>query len=69
MCFVAAIDVWLEYLQFSMGFMSTDPINAKTNIRNLFERALTEVGLHVSRGAIIWEAFREFEAVLCNMVI
>lgn len=64
---VSAVDIWLEYLQFSIGSMGLES-NAMKNIRQLFERALTAVGLHVTKGAIIWEAYREFETVLLSMV-
>lgn len=40
----------------------------KSTIRQIFERALTAGGLHVTKGAIIWEAYREFENVLVSMV-
>lgn len=42
--------------------------DAAENVRELFERALTAVGLHTIKGAIIWEAFREFETVLLTLV-
>lgn len=61
------MEVWLEYLQFSIGNMGNEKDAAK-NVRQLFERALTDVGLHTIKGAIIWEAFREFEAVLYALV-
>lgn len=66
-CILSAVEVWLEYLQFSIGNMGIEKDSA-TKIRNLFERALTAAGLHVIKGAIIWEAFREFENVLVSMV-
>lgn len=47
--------------------MGTEKDAAK-QVRQLFERALTDVGLHTIKGAIIWEAFREFEAVLYALV-
>ncbi|KZC14699.1 PREDICTED: squamous cell carcinoma antigen recognized by T-cells 3-like [Dufourea novaeangliae] len=62
-----SVEVWLEYLQFSIGNMGTDKGAAK-DVRQLFERALTAVGLHTIKGAIIWEAFREFEAVLYALI-
>jgi hypothetical protein len=37
-------------------------------VRNTFERALTAVGLHVAKGAILWEAYREFENVMLAML-
>ncbi|KAG7200446.1 hypothetical protein KM043_016049 [Ampulex compressa] len=62
-----SVEVWLEYLQFSIGNMGNEKDAAK-NIRQLFERALTAVGLHTIKGAIIWEAFREFETVLYALI-
>ena len=62
-----SVEVWLEYLQFSIGNMGIEKDAAK-NVRQLFERALTDVGLHTIKGAIIWEAFREFEAVLYALI-
>ncbi|XP_046418418.1 squamous cell carcinoma antigen recognized by T-cells 3-like [Neodiprion fabricii] len=62
-----SVEVWLEYLQFAIGSLGT-ATDAATDVRNLFERGLTCVGLHVTKGAIIWEAFREFENVLVLMI-
>lgn len=30
-------------------------------MRSVFERALSSVGLHVTKGLAVWEAYREFE--------
>lgn len=38
-----------------MGFRTTD------QVRELAERAIHKVGLHVSQGSLIWDAYREFE--------
>ncbi|XP_047369403.1 squamous cell carcinoma antigen recognized by T-cells 3-like [Vespa velutina] len=62
-----SVDIWLEYLQFSIGNMDNEK-NGTKNVRQLFEIALTSVGLHTIKGAIIWEAFREFEAVLFALI-
>lgn len=62
-----SVEVWLEYLQFSIGNMGNEKDAAK-NVRQLFERALTAIGLHIIKGAIIWEAFREFEVVLYALI-
>lgn len=61
-----AVEIWLEYAQFSIGRMeASDGIG---RVRCLFERALSAVGLHVAKGGLIWDAFREFEnAVLCTL--
>ncbi|XP_063980205.1 squamous cell carcinoma antigen recognized by T-cells 3-like [Diachasmimorpha longicaudata] len=61
-----SIEIWLEYLQFSIGSMGSDKATTD-KVRQLFERALTAAGLHVTKGAIIWEAFREFEMVLVSL--
>ncbi|KAK2180910.1 hypothetical protein NP493_420g02015 [Ridgeia piscesae] len=61
-----SVRIWLEYVQYSIGGMAeTDGIQ---NIRAVFERAITAVGLHPSKGAQIWEAYHEFEtAVLAGL--
>jgi len=64
---LSAVEVWLEYLQFNIGSMGSEE-DASKCVRRLFERALTVVGLHITKGAIIWEAFREFEIVLFALV-
>ncbi|EGI60759.1 PREDICTED: squamous cell carcinoma antigen recognized by T-cells 3-like [Acromyrmex echinatior] len=55
-----SVEVWLEYLQFSIGYIGKD----EEKVRQLFERALAVVGMHVTKGAIIWEAYREYENIL-----
>lgn len=55
------MEVWLEYLQFNIGYMGKN----EEKVRQLFERALATVGMHVMKGAIIWEAYREYE----NMIL
>ncbi|PSN43747.1 hypothetical protein C0J52_06406 [Blattella germanica] len=57
-----SVDLWLEYAQFSIGNMGLQ--DGMKSVRDTFERALTAVGLHVARGAILWEAYREFENVM-----
>jgi hypothetical protein len=42
--------------------------NGIQTVRNTFERALTAVGLHAAKGAILWEAYREFENVMLGML-
>lgn len=39
-------------------------------MRSIFERAVTAVGLHMTKGQIVWEAFREFEnAILSTLQV
>lgn len=56
------IDLWLEFVQFSIGCMSDD---AGTDaVRELMERALAAGGLHVTQGSFLWEVYREFEKLI-----
>ncbi|CAI9716579.1 squamous cell carcinoma antigen recognized by T-cells 3-like isoform X1 [Octopus vulgaris] len=61
-----AVDVWLEYVQYAIGGMGSP--NGISHVRAIFDRAVTEVGLHVVKGANIWDAYREFEnAILAGL--
>uniref|UniRef100_A0A671N6G1 Squamous cell carcinoma antigen recognized by T-cells 3-like n=1 Tax=Sinocyclocheilus anshuiensis TaxID=1608454 RepID=A0A671N6G1_9TELE len=55
-------EIWLEYVQYSIGGMGAQ--GGIERVRSIFERALTAVGLHMTKGATIWEAYREFEILL-----
>ncbi|XP_038646289.1 squamous cell carcinoma antigen recognized by T-cells 3 [Scyliorhinus canicula] len=52
-------EIWLEYAQYSIGGIGQQGGIEKA--RGIFDRALTAVGLHMTKGVAIWEAFREFE--------
>ncbi|XP_042300137.1 squamous cell carcinoma antigen recognized by T-cells 3-like [Sceloporus undulatus] len=52
-------EIWLEYAQYSIGGIGQE--GGIEKVRSVFERALTAVGLHMTKGAAIWEAYREFE--------
>ncbi|KAM9098041.1 squamous cell carcinoma antigen recognized by T-cells 3 isoform X1 [Sarcophilus harrisii] len=52
-------EIWLEYAQYSIGGIGQE--GGIEKVRSIFERALTAVGLHVTKGAAMWEAYREFE--------
>uniref|UniRef100_H3DEK9 Spliceosome associated factor 3, U4/U6 recycling protein n=1 Tax=Tetraodon nigroviridis TaxID=99883 RepID=H3DEK9_TETNG len=52
-------DIWLEYAQYSIGGMGLP--GGIDKVRSIFERAMTAVGLHVTKGQMVWEAYREFE--------
>ncbi|XP_072456311.1 squamous cell carcinoma antigen recognized by T-cells 3 [Notamacropus eugenii] len=52
-------EIWLEYAQYSIGGIGQE--GGMEKVRSIFERALTAVGLHVTKGAAMWEAYREFE--------
>lgn len=61
-------DIWLEYTQYSIGGMGSP--GGIDRVRSTFERAVTAVGLHMTKGQIVWEAFREFEnAILSTLQV
>lgn len=66
LCVYADVDIWLEYCQFIIGAL-TEPDGAAT-IRQVFEQAVTAVGLHVTCGHLVWEAYREFENAVLGMM-
>ena len=57
-----SVDLWLEYCQFSIGGIGSD--EGIKLARDIFEKAIIAVGIHVSRGPLIWETYREFENAL-----
>ena len=60
-----SVDLWLEYCQFKIGDMAA--ADGVKKIRDVFERALVSCGRNVARGSLIWDAYREFEAVCLTM--
>ena len=66
--FATAVPVWLEYVQFAIGGMGRE--DGMRRAREVFDRALTACGLHVTKGATLWEAYREFEnAILAGLMV
>ena len=61
-----SVDLWLEYCQFSIGGIGTEEGIKKA--RDVFEKSLTFCGRDISRGSLLWEAFREFEMALLSMI-
>lgn len=57
-----SVDLWQEYCQFMLWQMAVP--EGVENIRATFEKALVAAGVHVSKGALLWETYREFEAAL-----
>ncbi len=61
-------DIWLEYAQYSIGGMGSP--GGIDKVRSIFERAVTAVGLHMTKGQTVWEAYREFEnAILSTLQV
>ncbi|XP_074525920.1 squamous cell carcinoma antigen recognized by T-cells 3 [Halichoeres trimaculatus] len=59
-------DIWLEYAQYSIGGMGSP--GGIDRVRSIFERAVTAVGLHMTKGHAVWEAYREFENAILSTV-
>nr|XP_057927176.1 squamous cell carcinoma antigen recognized by T-cells 3 [Doryrhamphus excisus] len=59
-------DIWLEYAQYSIGGMGSP--GGIERVRSIFERAITAVGLHMTKGQTVWEAYREFENAILATV-
>ncbi len=65
---VLAVGVWLEYVQYSIGGMALP--GGMECVREVFESAITACGLHFTKAATIWEAYREFEnAILAGLQV
>ncbi|ESO95367.1 hypothetical protein LOTGIDRAFT_188648 [Lottia gigantea] len=62
-----SVPLWLEYVQFAIGGMKDD--GGISKMRKIFEEAITVVGLHVTQGSMVWDAYRETEnAVLAGLL-
>ncbi|XP_047447825.1 squamous cell carcinoma antigen recognized by T-cells 3 [Mugil cephalus] len=59
-------EIWLEYAQYSIGGMGSP--GGIDKVRAIFERAVTAVGLHMTKGQTVWEAYREFENAILSTV-
>ncbi|KAF0033849.1 hypothetical protein F2P81_013915 [Scophthalmus maximus] len=59
-------EIWLEYAQYSIGGMGSP--GGIDMVRSIFERAVTAVGLHMTKGQTVWEAYREFENAILSTV-
>ncbi|GFY94663.1 similar to EMBRYO DEFECTIVE 140 [Actinidia rufa] len=66
-----SVSLWCDYLNF---VQEHDPSVRECSpagvlkARNLFERALTAAGLHVTEGYKIWEAYKEFELAIFYVI-
>lgn len=64
-----SISLWYDYLNFVQKYDSSVHECSSSGIskaRDLFERALTACGLHVTEGSKIWEAYRSYEEMILN---
>ncbi|XP_048128253.1 squamous cell carcinoma antigen recognized by T-cells 3 isoform X2 [Rhodamnia argentea] len=66
-----SVPLWYDYIKFVQendpSVCECSPVGV-SKARNLFERALTAAGLHVTEGKKIWEAYREFEQAIYQTI-
>uniref|UniRef100_A0A166I0D0 RRM domain-containing protein n=1 Tax=Daucus carota subsp. sativus TaxID=79200 RepID=A0A166I0D0_DAUCS len=64
-----SVSLWCDYIKFVQDydpFVREGSPTGISKLRNLFERALTAAGLHITEGFKIWEAYRKFELALLD---
>ncbi|XP_023757425.1 uncharacterized protein LOC111905928 isoform X1 [Lactuca sativa] len=64
-----SVSLWYDYLSFIQKYDSSVRECSPSGIskaRDLFERALTACGLHVTEGCKIWEAYRSYEEMILD---
>ena len=54
-----SVMIWIEYVQYRISIDLS--ANAIEELRNLFERALSSCGVHLTDGDLLWAAFIEVE--------
>lgn len=68
---VQSVSLWCDYIKFVQDYdplVREKPDDGILKLRNLFERALTAAGLHISEGSKIWEAYRKFEQAILDTI-
>uniref|UniRef100_A0A8C5ECN2 Spliceosome associated factor 3, U4/U6 recycling protein n=1 Tax=Gouania willdenowi TaxID=441366 RepID=A0A8C5ECN2_GOUWI len=59
-------DIWQEYAVYSIGGMGSP--GGIDKARAIFERSVTAVGLHMTKGWTVWDAYRVFENNILSSV-
>lgn len=59
-----SIDIWVEYIQFCLAGMDIGGAEALENIRTVMEEAIRHGGLHVVKGGLLWDSYRDFEMAI-----
>mgnify|MGYP001033361197 FL=1 len=62
-----SVSIWLEYIQYRIPFCSSE--NSIDELRNLFERALSSCGVHLTDGSRLWTPFIEAENAILDGII
>ncbi|CAB3983959.1 Squamous cell carcinoma antigen recognized by T-cells 3, partial [Paramuricea clavata] len=57
-----SVKLWTEYCQYVLDNMEGE--DGLKDARDVFERAITSVGLHLTEGVSVWDGYREFEMTL-----
>lgn len=57
-----SVELWLSYCQYALKEVGTE--EGQKYARSVFERAITAGGLHVSKGGLLWAAYRDLENCL-----
>ncbi|RDD39002.1 Squamous cell carcinoma antigen recognized by T-cells 3 [Trichoplax sp. H2] len=57
-----SVGLWQKYASYCI----TEKVGNHNDIRNIYERALTSVGLHLTKGCYIWDDYREYEINILN---
>lgn len=60
----SGIDIWVEYIQFSLAGMGVAGAEGLKKIRSVMEEAIRHGGLHVVKGALLWDSYRDFEMAM-----
>lgn len=59
-----SVEVWLQYVNFALSL----PAESGVDVGQIFERALTSVGLHPIKGQQIWEPYLIYEQMMVEFV-
>lgn len=54
----------MEYIQFSLAGMEIAGVDCLKKIRAVMEDAIRHGGLHVVKGALLWDSYRDFEMAM-----
>ena len=54
----------MEYVQFSLAGMEMTGAEGLKKIRAVMEEAIRHGGLHVVKGALLWDSYRDFEMAM-----
>lgn len=54
----------MEYIQFCLAGMDIGGADALKKIRIVMEEAIRHGGLHVVKGGLLWDSYRDFEVAI-----